>query len=95
MLLFFLPILGTPLAVIGMIAGSASLIYAVARTPDALRWPVMGVLVCSVAITVNLAIAYAPLGYIHKRTARSPRPIPVKAYVAPPASTNWMPVADR
>lgn len=90
LLLFFLPILGIPIALAGLAVGAVGLALAIrGRRPD-LHRSIAGVVVCLVVLGANLAIAFAPAGYVPSRPARPRWPsVPDRPYVAPPANPGW------
>ena len=59
-MLFFLPILGAPISVVGLFAGLAGCLVAGATSRGSLRWSVGGVVLCLMALGINVAVAYAP-----------------------------------
>ena len=71
MLLFFLPILGIPIAALGLAIGIVGLILALFSTWSSLRWSLGGIALCCLTLGVDLAIWFAPEGYI-PRSLRSP-----------------------
>jgi hypothetical protein len=86
MLLFFLPILGGPISALGLGFGVLGFLGAFFSKTESLRWSLGGIVVCSVALGVNLAIDYAPEGYLPQRTVPAPwRPPNDRPYVPPPA----------
>jgi hypothetical protein len=86
-MLFFLPILGAPLAAIGLTIGVAGFAKGIRGDVVGVRWSLGGVVVCVMALTINVAVDYAPEGYIE---SRQPPPMwqmsPDRPYVPPPAS---------
>ncbi len=84
-MLFFLPILGAPISVIGLAAGVAGCLVAGATTRGSLRWSVAGVVLSCLALAINVAIAYAPRGYPQPPTGPANRSVPDRPYVPPPA----------
>jgi hypothetical protein len=86
LLLFFLPVLGIPIAVMGMLFGMIALLEALYSVSSNLRWSLGGLGLCSLALLVNVALAYAPWGYIPSRNVPPPwEPPPGKPYISPPA----------
>ncbi len=86
LLLAFLPILGIPLGAFGLLFGVLGLIVAPLVSGSSLRWSLAGVAVCSLALAVNVAIAYAPTGYVPgPHIPRLWQPVPDRPYVPPPA----------
>jgi hypothetical protein len=84
--LFFLPVLGVPIALCGLLAGVAGIVVAASGGGASLRWSMAGLAVSCVAIGAGLIIMSAPRGEEPSRSARrlwetqSDRP-----YVPPPA----------
>jgi hypothetical protein len=86
LLLFFLPILGIPISACGLFFGLAGIVVALFGTAGSLRWALAGSAVCFLALAINLAIVYAPGGYLPPRKVPPPwQPIPDRPYVPPPA----------
>ena len=84
-MLFFLPILGAPISVIGLAAGIVGCLVAGATARGSLRWSVAGVVVSCLALGINVAVAYAPRGYSPPPTGPDTRSVPDRPYVPPPA----------
>jgi hypothetical protein len=85
-LLAFLPILGIPLSGIGILFGSIGLIGGLFRRGLVLRWSLAGLALSSMALAMNIALLYAPEGYIPSRPVPPPwQPVPDRPYVPPPA----------
>jgi hypothetical protein len=63
LMLFFLPILGLPIAAFALLAGILGTALALSGTGGTLRWALFGSVMSALALGVNLAIAYAPGGY--------------------------------
>ena len=85
-LLFFLPILGIPLSVCAVLIGVIGLIASAARPKVFLRWSLIGLAASCLALAINLAIVYAPVGYL--RDQNVPRPwqsVPDRPSAPPPA----------
>jgi hypothetical protein len=86
MLLFFLPILGTPLSAIGLVAALAGVTGAWADREISLRWSVAGLLICGAALTANLGMAFGPIDLVPRYpVAPMWQPVPDRPYVPPPA----------
>jgi hypothetical protein len=83
-LLFFLPILGAPISVVGLFAGLAGCLVAGATTRGSMRWSVGGVVLCLFALGLNVAVAYAPR-YGPPPTGPPTVSVPDRPYVPPPA----------
>jgi hypothetical protein len=89
LLLFFLPILGVPVAAFGLLFGVVGLVLACCAPGTSLRWCLAGVAVCCLALAVNVAINYAPEGYLPGRRVPPPwQPVPDRPWVPPPASLS-------
>src|SRR5206468_12357975 len=90
LLLFLLPILGIPVSLFGLGFGVLGTALAFFVGGEALRWPLGGLAVCSLALGVNLAVYYAPSGaFLPGRSV--PRlwdPVPDRPAPPPPASAG-------
>ncbi len=64
LILAFLPILGVPLAAFGLVFGVLGLLLSLFRPAGSLRWGLAGLVVCSIALAVTLALYAAPGGYL-------------------------------
>lgn len=84
-MLFFLPILGAPISVVGLSAGIVGCLVAGATARGSLRWSVAGVVLSCLALGLNVAIAYAPRGYPQPPTEPPNRSVPDRPYVPPPS----------
>ena len=87
LLLFFMPILGMPLAACGLLLGALGIILAPLGSTSSLRWSLAGVAACGLALTVNFAISYAPGGeYLPSRQVpKQWQPTPQRPMIPPPA----------
>src|SRR5262249_49068868 len=86
LLLNFLPVLGIPLSVLGLVFGILGLALALFTSASSLRWSAAGGAMCCLSLGVNLAIAYAPRGYLPpSKVAKNWQPVPDRPYVPPPA----------
>ena len=86
MLLFFLPILGAPISGVGLILGAGGVLWAYFWQRGQSRWSVAGLIVCLVALTTNLAVAFGPIGLVPSYpVAQLWQPVPDRPYVPPPA----------
>lgn len=83
-LLFFLPILGVPISVVGLFAGLAGCLVAGATSRGSMRWSVGGVVLCLLALGINVAVAYAPC-FATPPTGPPSMSVPDSPYVPPPA----------
>jgi hypothetical protein len=92
LLLVFLPVLGIPISALGLLFGIAGLIGAWAGSGANPRWSLAGILMCAVALGVNVAVAYAPRGYLPERNVPRPwQPVPDRPYVPLPARPEAFP----
>jgi hypothetical protein len=64
LILVFLPVLGIPLAALGMLVAFAGTVVALLGGDVRLRWSLLGLVLCGLALAINFAIAYAPAGYV-------------------------------
>jgi hypothetical protein len=86
LLLFFLPILGLPISAFASFFGLLGVVAALAPGGVRLRWALLGSGVAFVALAVNIAILYAPGGYLPDPVVPRPwQPVPDRPYVPPPA----------
>lgn len=86
LLFFFLPILGIPVSVFGMLFGIVGFFVVLLGSKARLRTNLIGIAVSSLALAINLAIAYSPAGYVPGREVpRSWQAPPQRPYVPPPA----------
>jgi hypothetical protein len=86
LLLAFLPVLGVPISAFGLLFGILGLIGAMFFTGATLRWSVAGIFISSLALAVNIAITYAPRGYLPSREVpKSWQPVRDRPWVPPPS----------
>lgn len=86
-LLFFLPILGTPISGIALGFGIVGLILSPYTPGPSLRWSLAGIAASLLALSVNLMIIYAPEGYQPDRKVPTIwHTVPDRPYVPPPAT---------
>ncbi len=97
LLLFFLPVLGIPLAGTGLLIGLVALLVAVFGGRSSLRLSVLGTALSVLALGANLAITLAPLNTVSQEAhPHMWQPPPVRVYVAPPADPRlWLNDRDR
>jgi hypothetical protein len=92
LLLFFLPVLGIPLASCGLLIGLIALLAALFGDRSNLRWSLPAVALCLLAVVADLSIGLAPAGPIpYQAEPRSQQSLPVRPYVPPPADPRiWL-----
>ena len=88
LMLFFLPILGVPISVMGLFFGLVGLGIARFRPRVSLRWSLGGIGMSALALVMNVGILFAPAGYIPTGVQELPpwRAVPDRPYVPPPAN---------
>ena len=87
LMLFFMPVLGIPISVLGLCFGIVGLLEVFVAIQSSLRWSLYGTGFCALALAVNIAIAYAPSGYMPGRAPPAPwEPPPGRPYVPPVAN---------
>jgi hypothetical protein len=84
-MLFFLPILATPISVVGLLLAIVGCTLGMTSGRASLRWSAVGVVVSGLALTINVAIAYAPSGFERTPPAPPTQPVPGVPYAPPPA----------
>ena len=90
LLLFALPVLGLPISALGMLFGLVGIGVVFRGGHDSFRWAVFGVGLCAVALTINVALMYAPADYRSSRSAPKPwQPVPDRPWVSPPARPGF------
>jgi hypothetical protein len=95
LMLFFLPVLGAPISGLGLLMGLIALALAPFTKTLPVSWTVAGVVASALALGVNVAIYFAPLGYIENRPPPDPwHAPPDRPYIPPPARphTLYLPV---
>ena len=90
LMLFFLPVLGIPISVLGLFFGLCGFGGALVRRGVSLRWSLGGSCMSALALLVNIGIVFSPAGYIptgQGSQGQPPpwRPPPGRPYVPPPA----------
>jgi hypothetical protein len=90
-LLFFLPILGIPISAFGLCFGILGFFAALLARGARLRWSLGGIVISALALGINIAVAYAPEGYLADRNVpKLWQPVPDRPYVPPPAPSRWV-----
>jgi phosphate/sulfate permease len=64
LVLLFLPVLGAPLSAIALLIAVIGVGVALGGGDVRLRWSVLGLGLSALALGINVAIAYAPSGYV-------------------------------
>jgi hypothetical protein len=86
LMLFVLPILGAPISACGLLVGLTGVMASVARRNMDVRLCVSGMALCSLALTIDMAVAYAPSGFIGPQMAPPMGPdLPERSYFPSPA----------
>jgi hypothetical protein len=86
LLVFFMPVLGIPISVLGLGFGLLGCVAAFFARDATLRWSLGGIAICALALAVNVALNYAPSGYLPgDDIPKSWRVAPDRPYVPPPA----------
>ncbi len=86
LLLAFLPILGVPLSLCGIVLGVIGVFSSLTVPGTYPRWSLAGLATSCLALIVNLAITYAPTGYLPEQSVpRTWQPVPDRPYPPPPA----------
>jgi hypothetical protein len=84
--LFFMPVLGFPLGVCGLVSGFVGLLVAVRWRGVNWRWSVAGLAVCLLAIAVNAAVSTAPEEILpRRRILPRSQSAPERPIASPPA----------
>lgn len=86
MLLAFLPVLGVPLSMCGILCGIIGFGAALCVGGSNLRWGLAGLAASCLALGMNIALAYAPGGYLPDHNVpRIWQPVPDRPEAPPPA----------
>ena len=87
LLLAFLPILGIPLSLCGIVLGVVGVFSSLKVPGTYVRWSFAGLATSCLALIVNLAITYAPTGYLPEQSVpQTWQPVPDRPSPPPPAS---------
>ena len=85
LMLSVFPVLGVPLAALGLLCGFIGLFNAARRGGPELRWTLAGIAASAAALTLNVAIVLAPPGYMQNPDVpQSWQPVPNRTYIPPP-----------
>jgi len=87
LLLFFMPVLGIPISALGLLFGILGFVSAIFFSRGAtLRGSVGGIAICSLALLLNLALAFAPMPtYLPAHKVSPPGgPPPGQPWISPP-----------
>ena len=86
LMLFVLPILAIPISTCGLLLGLMGFIAAAIGQPLDLRLSAAGAALCSLALIIDLAMSYAPSGFLlPHHTSPHFAPLLERPYVPPPA----------
>jgi hypothetical protein len=86
LMLFIMPILAIPISGCGAIVGLCGIAAGVARLRMDFRLSIAGVALCALALAIDLAIQYAPGGYLGRPDDPQMHvPDSGRRYVPPPA----------
>ena len=87
MLLVIFPVLGVPISAVGLAFGLVGVAVGIPRGGLVLRWSLGGVMGSALALAVNLAVTYAPSGYLPGQEVPKYWEQPHgRPYVPPPAT---------
>jgi hypothetical protein len=90
LILAALPILGVPLAGIGLFFGVAGLLLSPFWSATSLRWSLAGLAVCAIGLGVTMALYRAPSGYLPGGSApKLWQSVPDRPFVPPPAPPGY------
>jgi hypothetical protein len=90
LILGVLPVLGIPIGLFGLLFGVLALIAAFLKLGPNLRVTLGGIGASLLALAVNFAIAFAPVGYRPEPTVPSIwQPVPDRPSNPPPAASRW------
>ena len=85
-LVFFMPVLGIPIALSGVVCGVVGICFAWRSREYSMRWGLGGLGLSLLALGMLLALYYAPEGYLMRvRMPHRWQPPADRPYVAPPA----------
>ena len=86
LMLFVVPILAAPISGCGAIAGLCGIMGAAAGSRADLRLSIAGVALCALALAIDLAVQYAPGGYLGRPAEpQILSPGSRRPYISPPA----------
>jgi len=86
LMLFILPIVAIPISASGLVVGAVGVVGSLFSKSIDGRLAIVGTVVCALAVSVELAIAYAPSGnWGQPRDPATGAPGLPKRYIAPPA----------
>ena len=92
LLLFFMPVLGVPLGAAGLVFGLIGVVLARWGGWTSLWWSIAGVALSGLALSISVAIAEAPAGFVPARSVPlDTQPVPDQPYIAPPARPEAAP----
>jgi hypothetical protein len=89
MLLFILPVIGIPVSIAGLVLGLVGCMAALMGSRVSLRLSITGVVLSSIALGGDVAITWAPAGYLPNSSVQQViEPVPGRPYVPPPAPVD-------
>ncbi len=88
-MLFFMPILSIPLSGFGLLAGLWGVVQSRSGERVALRWSLIGCVLCAAVLGIGVVLVNAPVGELPSRAVppQYPKP-PDRPYVSPPADAG-------
>src|ERR1051326_4686029 len=67
LLLAIFPVLGIPISAVGLLCGIIGFARVASRGGIRLRWDLLGLAVSALALAINIALVFAPAGYLTNR----------------------------
>lgn len=90
MLLFFMPILGVPLSAIALLFGLIGLVMTLLPGGRGLRHSLQGCAIATLALAINLSLAYGPEGYLPPPSVPPPwQSVPNRPFIPPPSNPRF------
>jgi hypothetical protein len=86
LIFFFMPILGIPTSALGLLFGVVGVCASLATRGVRLRWSMLGCAMCTLALSINLLVNYAPGRHLPPpRIPRMWQSVPDRPAIPPPA----------
>jgi hypothetical protein len=86
------PVLGVPISSFALFCGLVGFVVSLPRSGVTLRWSLMGLALSGSALAINVAITFAPTGYVPGRNVEPIwQPPEKRPYVSPPSSSAVVP----